>query len=322
MTQATVEAQAEVTIVTQTGVRADSTAEFEIWQSETGRIVANVAGFLKQTVLPPSPPAQDDWVILQRFASATAATEWLNSTERLDRLTRVQPLLTGRTDVHVVRGPATASPATAPVSVIISTRVKPGCEAAYRRWEQRVAVAQSAAKGLQGYRFEPPIDGVQSDWLAILRFDTHENLQLWLDSPVRAALVAEADDLTEEYHARIAQTGFDQWFPIVEEGGRGPAAWKQNMIVLLMLYPVAFLFGTRVQNPLLMGRAGMPFWLALFIGNIVGVLLLSWLVPAVSRLFGWWLAPTRQGGARLSSAGTALVVLLYAALLFVFSTLP
>ena len=47
------------------------------------------------------------------------------------------------------------------------------------------------------------------------------------------------------------------------------------MIVLLLLYPVVFLFGAWVQTPLLMERAGLPFWLALFIGNVVSVLLLN-----------------------------------------------
>jgi antibiotic biosynthesis monooxygenase (ABM) superfamily enzyme len=100
-----------------------------------------------------------------------------------------------------------------------------------------------------------------------------------------------------------------------------PAAWKMNMLVLLMLYPVVFLFGTWVQTPLLMGKAGLPFWLALFIGNVVSVLLLSWLVPALSSGFRWWLAPAREVGGRTSLAGAALVLTLYIILLFLFSKL-
>ena len=199
----------EVTVVTQTTVRADCTQAFEVWQTETSQIITTFAGFISQTLLPPSPPAQDDWVILQRFIDSESATGWLNSPKRLERLTMVQPLLTGRADVHVVRGMSDA-PALAPVSAIISTRVKPGCEDAYLKWEQKVAVAQTAAKGLQGYRFEPPIAGVQADWLTILRFDTRENLQAWLDSPVRKAILAEAAEFTEDFHYRIARTGFDQ----------------------------------------------------------------------------------------------------------------
>jgi hypothetical protein len=60
--------------------------------------------------------------------------------------------------------------------------------------------------------------------------------------------------------------------------------------------PVVFLFGAWVQTPILIGKGGLPFWLALFIGNIVSVLLLNWLVPWVSRGFGWWLAPKKNPG--------------------------
>jgi hypothetical protein len=94
-----------------------------------------------------------------------------------------------------------------------------------------------------------------------------------------------------------------------------------NMLVLLMLYPVVFLFGAWVQTPFLMGKAELPFWLALFIGNIVSVLLLNWLAPTVSRSFGWWLAPARDAGKWTSLAGAALILMLYAVWLFLFSKL-
>jgi antibiotic biosynthesis monooxygenase (ABM) superfamily enzyme len=297
---------AEVTVVTQTGVRPENTDDFDQWQRETNRIIARFPGFLKQTVLPPSPPAQDDWVILQRFVTSASAIKWLNSPERLSRLTLVEPFLTGRADVHVVRG-ASEAPVATPVSAIMSTRVKPGCEQAYRQWEQRVAVAQSAAKGVQGYRFEPPIAGVQDDWLAILRFDTEENLKAWLDSPVRKALVAEAEPLTQEFRLRVARTGFDQWFPIPKGGQAPPAVWKQNLIVLLLLYPVVFLFGSVVQVPLLMKAWGVPFAIALLIGNIVSVVLMNWLVPWTSNRFLWWLSPRAGGSRRVDALGAVIV---------------
>jgi antibiotic biosynthesis monooxygenase (ABM) superfamily enzyme len=111
--------------------------------------------------------------------------------------------------------------------------------------------AQARAPGFQGYRFEPPIPGVQDHWLAILRFDTEATLQAWLNSPERQKLLREAAPFTEEFHARIARTGFDQWFQVPTAGLPPVPAWKQNMLVLLMLYPVVFLFGYFVQNPLL-----------------------------------------------------------------------
>ena len=93
------------------------------------------------------------------------------------------------------------------------------------------------------------------------------------------------------------------------------------MLVLLVIYPVVFLFGVWVQTPVLMGRAGLPFWLALFIGNVVSVLLLNWLVPWVSNGFHWWLAPARAAGRWTSPAGAGLILLLYAVWLILFSKL-
>jgi antibiotic biosynthesis monooxygenase (ABM) superfamily enzyme len=309
---------AAVMIVTQTTVRPDSTATFEEWQTETNRIISGFPGFLQQTMLPPSPPAQDYWVMMQRFADSQSAIGWLNAPERLDRLTMVQPLLTGRADVHVIRGLAGTQTAV-PVSAIISTRLKPGCELAYRKWEQKIAVAQTAARGLIGYRFEPPIEGVQADWLTILRFDTQENLQTWLDSPKRQAIIAEAEPLTEGFHFRITRSGFDQWFPVSRASAKGPPVWKQNMVVLLMLFPLVFLFGDLVQVPLLQIRLGLPFAIALLLGNIASVVLLNWLVPWTSARFTWWLSP-RAVGRRTSidAAGAGLIAMALIVLAILF----
>jgi antibiotic biosynthesis monooxygenase (ABM) superfamily enzyme len=315
------EVDRSVTVVTQTTVRAENTVEFEVWQLATSQIIATFPGFIKQTLLPPSPPAQDDWVILQHFANSETAIGWLNSPKRLERLTMVQPFLTGRADVHVVRGMSNV-PEPSPVSAIISTRVKPGCEEAYRRWEQKVAVSQTAAKGLQGYRFEPPIAGVQADWLTILRFDTQENLQAWLDSPVRRAILAEAADLTEDFHTRIARSGFDQWFPVAKDGSKAPPVWKQNMLVLLMLFPVVFLFGHLVQVPLLQNVLHIPFAFALLVGNIASIVLLNWLVPWVNGRFTWWVSPRGADARTVTVKGAAMIAAILVVLAAIFWLLP
>jgi uncharacterized protein len=305
-----------VTIVTQTCVRPEDSEAFARWQEQTSGVVAAFPGFIGETVMKPSPPSQVDWVILQRFAGTEAATAWLHSEKRLERIASAGPMTLGRDDIHIVDdGGVGVLPS--PVSAVISTRIKPGQETAYRGWEQRIAAAQSKAPGFQGYRFEPPVPGVQDDWLAIVRFDTEPNLQAWLDSPARHALLNDAAAFTEEFHTRIARTGFDQWFPAAA-GAPAPAAWKQNMLVLLMLYPVVFLFGALVQTPLLIGRAGLSFPIALFIGNVVSVVLLNYLVPWTGNRFSWWLAPTSKNPRSIEIAGAALVIALYGVILFAF----
>ena len=86
------------------------------------------------------------------------------------------------------------------------------------------------------------------------------------------------------------------------------------MIVLLMLFPVVFLFGYLVQVPLLQMRLGIPFAVALLIGNIASVVLLNWLVPWTSNRFDWWLsasapAPKVTDAAGAIMIGAALIVM-------------
>jgi hypothetical protein len=96
-------------------------------------------GFIQQTVIPPTPPGQLDWVILQRFTDTAAAAARLNSDERLLRVQGAAPMLLGRDDVHIINDGGTGV-LPAPVSVVISTRIKawpgrrlPGLGAAHCR---------------------------------------------------------------------------------------------------------------------------------------------------------------------------------------------
>jgi antibiotic biosynthesis monooxygenase (ABM) superfamily enzyme len=305
-----------VTIVTQTRVLPGYEKAFAEWQDGTSRTIARFPGFLHQSIMPPSPPAQVDWVILQRFVNIESATAWLRSAERQERLAGAQEMLVGQDDVHLVRDGASGAQH-APVSVVISTRIKPGCEPAYRAWEQRIAAAQTKAPGFQGYRFEPPIPGVQDDWLSVLRFDNEANLEKWLASPERLQLIEEGKPFTEDFHTRVARTGFEQWFQS-PAGQQPPPAWKQNMIVLLLLYPIVFLFGFFVQTPLLVGWLGLPFPVALFTGNVVSVLLLNYVVPWTSIRFSWWLAPSPTNRTTVNIAGAVLVSAIYLALVLAF----
>jgi uncharacterized protein len=304
-----------VSIVTQTSVRPERSEDFARWQGETSNLVSGFPGFVEQRLMPPNPPLQVDWVILQRFHTMEEAQRWLASAERQKRIEGAAPFLIGRDDVHIVRDDE-GGRKPAPVSAVISTRVKPGKEAEYRAWERRIAAAQSKAPGLQGYRFEPPVPGVQDDYVAILRFDNQANLQAWLDSPVRKKLVEEAEPLTVEFHARMG-TGFEQWFRDESNGAAPLSVWKMDFIVLLLLYPIVFLWGVWIGTPILQDRMNMPWALNLFVGNIFSVALTGFLVPWVANRMTWWLRPT--GSVVLTNLlGAGLIAIIYAACVLVF----
>lgn len=307
-----------VSIVTQTSVLLESAEEFARWQGETSTIIATFPGFIEQRLLPPNPPLQVDWVILQRFGDLANAQGWLASPQRQKRIEGVAPMLVGRDDVHIVQDDASAA-RSSPVSAVISTRVKPGMEAEYLKWESKVAAAQSRAPGLQGYRFEPAVPCVQEDNVAILRFDSQANLDAWLNSPERKNLVEEAAPLTVEFHTRTAQSGFEQWFrDALPDGAPPPAAWKVNMIVLLTLYPVVFLWSIYIGLPFLAGKYQLNYPVALFIGNVFSVAVTGFLVPWTAGRLTWWLAPAAARRTKMNILGAVAMLATYAAMVLVF----
>jgi antibiotic biosynthesis monooxygenase (ABM) superfamily enzyme len=307
-----------VSIIVQTTVRPERAEDFARWQGETSTIATTFPGFLEQRLVPPNPPLQVDWVIVQRFDTSEHAQRWLASPERQARLEGVIPMVIGRDDVHIVRDDE-GGIKPAPASVVISTRVLPGKELEYRAWEREVAAAQATAPGMQGYRFEPPMPGVQEDFVAILRFDSEANLQGWLNSPQRKKLLEEAAQLTVEFHTRMARTGFEQWFRDVGgPGSGGPPVWKMDFLVLLMLYPVVFLWSLFVGIPLLAAEYQVNLAIALLIGNIFSVGLTGFMVPWVAKRFGWWLAPSAKGLTTANLLGAGIILALFAAMLVAF----
>jgi antibiotic biosynthesis monooxygenase (ABM) superfamily enzyme len=319
---AAAESTQTVTLVTQTRVLPNRDAEFATWQQRMNAAAAASPGFLDHTVMEPSPPDQIDWVIVQRFRSLEAAKSWLGSPERQRLLGEIQPILIGTDDIHLFVGDA-ATPPDASVSAVISTHVTPGREQDFRAWQRRIAAAESAFPGFQGAKLEPPIPGIQEDWATISRFDSDEHLQAWLTSPQRQRLLEEAATFGTESHVRMLGGGFEGWFNLGDRAGAGiPATWKQNMVVLLVLYPIVFLYGRVVFDPLLQDW-GVPFWLDLFIAKVISVVLMgSYLMAPVNRRLAWWLVQSAGAPWWTNAAGALLVIALYGIFLGVFSQFP
>jgi len=215
-----------VTLVTQTRVREGMAAEFGQWQRTISAAVAEFPGFITQSVVAAQPAPAVDWVIQQRFANVEAASCLVALRAADATAGRRAADAAGHDDVHLVRDSTTGVRAGAGLrGDLIPRPAGPG--SGVRAWEQRIAIAQAKSAGFQGYPFEPPIQGVQDDWLAILRLDTSAICSL-ARSPERKKLLQEAAPFLEEFHARVVRTGFEQWFPSAADGTWAPAVWKMT----------------------------------------------------------------------------------------------
>ncbi|MGV6873492.1 antibiotic biosynthesis monooxygenase [Pseudochelatococcus sp. B33] len=298
-----------VALVIQRRIADEGFADFTRWNGKVGERLKSWPGFLGQEVVPPKPPAQDDWVVILHFADPAAARAWLESDVRARLVEEMRQHFIGPEDTHILRGAGFRQEA--PVSAVISFDVPPGLEEAFLDWQQRVQAAEAKFKGFLNHKIERPTPGLHDNWVIILSFDSDANLSAWLDSPQRQALLAEGARFNADMVVKRASYGFNFWFPPGTAPEQNPSfIFKCNLIVLLVLYPVVYLWGYFIGGPVL-GAHGVPFWLALFIGNLVSTQLLGWwAVPAASRALGWWLSP--QADTRRQIGGYLLVAALYA----------
>lgn len=253
--------------------------------------------------------------MVQRFQTLGHLGAWLDSDARRSLVEKSTPLLEDRGITNVIEGESTEPSPQDMVTEVITVSVKPGKEEAYRAWVDRIRQMEARFPGYQGLQLQPPIPGLQEDWVSLLRFDTSEHLNAWLQSDARRAALQEVEPFIDQREQQVA-TAFSGWFTFGDVPGRVVPNWKQAMIVLLALFPVVML-ERQYLSPLL--QALDPS-VATFIGNLLSVAALTWLlVPRANRAFDWWLRPARTDSPRVEATGVALIVGLYALSVAVFA---
>jgi antibiotic biosynthesis monooxygenase (ABM) superfamily enzyme len=131
-----------------------------------------------------------------------------------------------------------------------------------------------------------PVDGVQDEHVIVASFASRAALDTWLESEPRAEWLAETAQLVEGDRTMNVVGGFGGWFPAQASQSQGPKRWKQSIAVFIALFPTALTITlVRIQV-----APDMNVVLAVFIGNVLGILALSYvLMPRVTSWLGDWL---------------------------------
>jgi uncharacterized protein len=170
------------------------------------------------------------------------------------------------------------------VTLIVRHRVKPNQVAAYEDWLHHATRTASRYPGHLGVNVMRDADS----FVSVLRFLGTPELQAWLDSAERRALIAEVSPLLIEGDHTEVETSREFWFtPSVRPQ---PPRWKQACVSFLVILPLSMLV-PRFWQPLF---SHVP-WLGGYLQSSVLitlsiVLLVVYLfMPRVTAWFAPWL---------------------------------
>lgn len=91
--------------------------------------------------------------------------------------------------------PTTHLPNAESPTVIVSRRVLPGADAAFQSWAMRIREAAHGFPGYRGAESQPPDANHPDEWVTAYSFATTDQLEAWLTSSIRAALIDEGTEL-------------------------------------------------------------------------------------------------------------------------------
>lgn len=175
-------------------------------------------------------------------------------------------------------------------TVVIRHRVRESALDGYEEWLDRIAPVCKAFPGHLDWHIVRPIKGLTATYTVVIRFDTREHVEAWMQSAERTRLIGEVQPLLATEDDFVIRSGLDFWF--TPEGARAklPVRWKQFLVTWSAIYPLA------LGVPLAVGPAmkwlGLPEWrpLMTLIVTAVIVLLMTYVVmPRYTKLLRRWL---------------------------------
>jgi uncharacterized protein len=271
-------------------IRPGSEGDFAQWQARWETAVLAAPGALSVELWPAAPPDQLEAVVVSRFATVDALRNWRRGQRNRELIDEAAPLAEGGLVMQLVGQAAVEYTVQHGVAIVMVTQIKPGKEAAYRAWADRIQKLQSTFPGFIGSFVQPP-QQKESGWTTVLRFDSATNLDGWLHSDARAAMVKDSEDLVDAFHAQRVDTSFPGWVPNNPVTGKPPNTWKTAGLILLTLFPVVML-ELRFLNPQL---ETLNPALRTFLGNALSVALTTWpLMPLAIFAFHAWLFPENK----------------------------
>lgn len=274
------DAAGEATVVVSRLVRPGETRNFERWLHRLQRAVEQAPGHVATTVRPPDSDGSSEWVVLYRFRSAGDLDNWLCSAKRLALVEAGAAYLVDQPVEQRILHPGPDS-----VTLVSAVRLRHGTAERHRLLHERGVADARQMGGLIRAELIPACVNAQPDTVAVMTFRSRAQLDRWLESAERRAVLDDMAELLDRPRTINIVGGYAGWF--AGSGTGGPKRWKQAVAVVAGLIPVS-LAVTVVREAVL---PAAPTLAVVVINAVVNVVLLTWVVmPVLTRALRSWLA--------------------------------
>lgn len=187
--------------------------------------------------------------------------------------------------------PVAEDPASA-VTVVVSRRVKSGCEAEFEKLSTAMSNTATKFKGHLGSNMFRPATADDPEYRIVFKFLTQADLEHWQNSSERLKHLESFEALLIAPAKTEVLSGMVTWFTLPGQNPvKPPPKYKMTLVSWLALYPavsiIFLLFGGLLESVPLLLRT-------LIITGILMPLMSYVLMPRFTRWFAFWLYPKQE----------------------------
>lgn len=188
-----------------------------------------------------------------------------------------------------------------PVTVVVTRRVRPGHEAAYEAWLDKLVHAAAELPGYLGTSVHRPAPTSPREYTSVFRFDSVESLRAFEASDLRRRALAEVIEHVEADAVWRRLTGLELWFtPPPGTVVPQPSRPRMALVMIVVVYGLVLSIGQLVA--LVLGTAPAP--LRLLVTITIEVFLMTYLImPRLTRWLARWIYPAASGGVGEAARG-------------------
>lgn len=125
-------------------------------------------------------------------------------------------------------------------SVVITHHILDNKQLEYDQWLAEIVPLTKHAKGFIDLQIIRPIPKLTFVYTVIIRFDTVDNLKIWMESDTRKRMIERASRLFRKDRYQI-RSGLEFLFETPEQASKIPRRWKQYLVTWSAIYPLSLI---------------------------------------------------------------------------------